>query len=652
MAVAAICVVFVSMPKRRAFDPQQIAADWQAAFAKSQEEVNKASQPFRQPAPGPAPMLDIQKIIAQAQGSDLHPQTPKLAPEQRFDEKPVNWPKAMRTTLDLPPYDGRLGLRTLSDDGATVVIGPAVYQRGPKGLYFVQKLNVPAEKGESFSWRDNMVCQVAGDWIAISTPSARRESGVVHLFQQTAGVWEHKQRLTPSDASPNGHFGTSLDVEGGVMLVSAPEQPNEDAQKSGVRREGAVYLFRLKDGQWQETARLGADGFPVQARWSLKLGKAVQISGTQVAISGQSDQNTFASLGQLKGDKIVWEQELTSLVDGFGDPEVMALDGKTLVTHASVKRTAVSRYRGAEQVLIFEKEAGGWRRTAELVATDFHELDAPLLGFGKMVSVHGDLVSATRIDQSPRGFVFQRSSKGTWAPVADEVTSKGPICVAGRHGIVSLQQGVNSQLQLDDVGREGVAAVTPQTVLAHMHESCLEQRKDGLFYVIGQKQPFTGKSTARFAATDRIKFQGSYEKGLPSGEHETLHASGRRSKMETYKDGKLTGEVKSYDEDGNLLATAVYEAGVKKSETTAPAPGRTSGRSNALSLFGRSSGSSANDLNLQMMQLEQAQRQKQMEAEMYMQRAHQEATESANREMRRYREQMSGRMGALGISSY
>ena len=61
--------------------------------------------------------------------------------------------------------------------------------------------------------------------------------------------------------------------------------------------------------------------------------------------------------------------------------------------------------------------------------------------------------------------------------------------------------------ELDDVGREGVASVTPQTVLAQMHESCLEQRKDGLFYVIGQKQPFTGKATARFAATDKIKFQ-------------------------------------------------------------------------------------------------------------------------------------------------
>jgi hypothetical protein len=653
MAAAAVCVVLVSLPKRRAFDPQQIAAEWQAAFAKSQAEINKvattSSKPFQQPVQTPNPVLSIQKIIAQAQGADLHSQVPKLAPEQRFQEKPVKWEKLTSATIELPPYQGQLGSHSLSEDGMTVVVGSAVYERGPKGLYLVQTLSVPAEKDEKFSWRENMVCRVAGDWIALSAPSARRDSGVVHLFQNVGGVWEHKQRITPSDASPNGHFGASMDLENDVLLVSAPDQPMPMQNSSGQRREGAVYVFRLKDSSWQESSRLGADEFPVPARWSLKLGKAVSISGEQIAVSGQSDQNTFASLGHLKGDKMVWDQVLTSLTDGIGNAEILDLDGKILVTHSSQKQEKAGRYRGAEQICIFEKEAGGWRRTAQVVAPDYHELDAPLSGFGRTVSVAGDVVCITRSGQISQGFFFQRDAKGVWAPVAGGVVAAGPeLCVAGRHGALSIRRGNrSSDWLLVDTGREGLPMAMPRVVLAQMDASCLEQRKDGLFYVVGQKQPFTGKATARHASKDRIKFLGSYEKGLPVGEHETLHLTGRRSKMETYKDGKLTGEVKSYDEDGNLLVTAIYEAGEKKSETTAPTPGRPSGRSNVQSLFGRSSPGISADY--QIMQLEQAQRQQQMQAEMYMQQAQQEAAESARRSMRDYREQMSGRMGALGI---
>lgn len=208
MAAAVVCIVLVSLPKRRAFDPKQIAADWQAAFAETQKQMNKvaatSSKPFQPPAQTPNPVLSIQKIIAQAQGADLHSQVPKLAPEQRLQDKPVKWDKLTSSTIEMPPHQGQLGIQSLSDDGVTVVIGSAVYQRGPKGLYLVQTLSVPAEKDETFSWRENMVCRVAGDWIAISAPSARRDSGVVHLFHNVSGVWTHKQRIAPSDASPNG----------------------------------------------------------------------------------------------------------------------------------------------------------------------------------------------------------------------------------------------------------------------------------------------------------------------------------------------------------------------------------------------------------------------------------------------------------------
>ncbi len=93
--------------------------------------------------------------------------------------------------------------------------------------------------------------------------------GAVVVFQRGAdGAYTQLTRLAASDASDGDSFGAAIAVAEGLVLIGAP---------GAKERAGAVYPFRLANGNWQQ-------GSPLQAREP----QANEAFGSSVALQGNA----------------------------------------------------------------------------------------------------------------------------------------------------------------------------------------------------------------------------------------------------------------------------------------------------------------------------------------------------------------------------
>jgi hypothetical protein len=76
------------------------------------------------------------------------------------------------------------------------------------------------------------------------------ESGAVHVFRRSASGWEREAVLNASDATAGARFGYSVDIEAGTIAVGAIYEG------SNGRDAGAVYIFRRDDSGWAQAAKL------------------------------------------------------------------------------------------------------------------------------------------------------------------------------------------------------------------------------------------------------------------------------------------------------------------------------------------------------------------------------------------------------------
>ena len=170
------------------------------------------------------------------------------------------WREAARlTAADGVPQD-RFG-RSLSVDGDRLLIGATsidssrgaayVFERDRSGAWKQVIKLVPSgtTAGDSFG----RLVLLQGDRAYIAGWGRDSSRGAVAVFRRgNDGRWTEEQTLKASDGAPNDFFGSSLAVEGDLMLVSA-------AQKDSAR--GATYVFRRDPaGQWKESAKIVRPG--------------------------------------------------------------------------------------------------------------------------------------------------------------------------------------------------------------------------------------------------------------------------------------------------------------------------------------------------------------------------------------------------------
>jgi Ca2+-binding RTX toxin-like protein len=207
------------------------------------------------------------------------------------------------------------------------------------------------------------------------------DRGAAHIFDLDAGTWEHTQQLTDPTAADFDFFGFAVSLDGDRALIGA----HLDAG-GGINR-GAAHIFDLTAGNWQHTQELtdptAADtdffGFAVSLDRDRALIGAPTDNGEAFADSGA------AHIFDLTAGNWQHTQQLSDPNTAGGDQFgfAVSLDGNRALVGARFDAGAGSA-RGAAH--IFDLDAGTWDHTQEL--TDPNPADSDFFGYA--VSLAGD----------------------------------------------------------------------------------------------------------------------------------------------------------------------------------------------------------------------------------------------------------------------
>ena len=88
------------------------------------------------------------------------------------------------------------------------------------------------------------------------------------------------------------------------------------------------------------------------------------------------------------------------------------------------------------------------------------------------------------------------------------------------------------------------------------------QRRNGLFYLPNQEEPFSGESLCVYKKNGQYFSKGVIKRGLKDGEWITWHENGQQRSKDNYKDGEENGEHSLWFDNGQLHFTNYQGAGV------------------------------------------------------------------------------------------
>ena len=250
---------------------------------------------------------------------------------------------------------------------------------------------------------------VAADNDAAFVSKTRGQSGpgVVYVFgrDNATGDWVERQRLEASDAGDKAdRFGAAMVREGNMLFIGAT---GSDGQR------GAVYVFTLEDGAWNQSAKIVADGgeehrfgSKLAARGNRLLVSATGASSAEGAVyvfELDAESGSWAEHAVLRGSDTGSDANTESLrawrtgraaVVGFG--AALALGEHTAVITAPA-------YGDSVLVYSHDPESDTWSLSGELGVEGLE--DRHLFGYALEMQDNEIFVSAPRSDDN-QGSVF------------------------------------------------------------------------------------------------------------------------------------------------------------------------------------------------------------------------------------------------------
>ena len=209
------------------------------------------------------------------------------------------------------------------------------------------------------------------------------EQGAVHVFVRQGGTWVAQARIDPPTQNGLGYFGTSVAIDAERLLVGAPGMTVEP----GPEAAGAAYAYQRDGGAWSLTGVLRAP----QPASNVAYGFAVASDRERLMVGAFQDGLQARGAAYVyRADTLALDGELRASLAQPGELAgiSVALAGSRAYLGASgFDRSGAS---GSGRVLVFERDAVGWREVAQWFATDAAGGDA----FGRALAADttGDVV--------------------------------------------------------------------------------------------------------------------------------------------------------------------------------------------------------------------------------------------------------------------
>ncbi len=234
---------------------------------------------------------------------------------------------------------------------------------------------------------------LSGNWAFVGAPDDQiggiNYIGSVLVYENTAGGWVQRQKLTASDGILHNVFGHALAADGNRLVVGAPDPLGDTI--------GAAYVFEYDGAQWVETQKL-QQGTGWGDDW---FGWSVDIDGDRIAVGAMYSHYPGLSWSRAHAgsawvfdhDGAQWNlsQEISAsdkdYYDLFG--AAIALDGDRLLVGArgegdDIGGGVVDAYMGAAYV--YDLIGATWTESQKLTAPIREELT----WFGNALDLNGN----------------------------------------------------------------------------------------------------------------------------------------------------------------------------------------------------------------------------------------------------------------------
>ena len=322
-----------------------------------------------------------------------------------------------------------------------------------------------------------------GETLLIGAIDADEARGAVYVFNYD-DAWQQVARLTASDASPGDQFGTSIAVDGDLILIGAQGRSEST---------GAVYVFaKNPDGTFSETGMLPVeginpgDGFGYVAAIEDNIavvGSPEQMEGMGAAHVFVNGSEGWSQVSKLAPDFLTERSRMGSAVmvhkgrvyvsapmqglvlEYEWDPESSQLRMRGQLTPFDAQRGSqfgASLAAGDSEIWIGDGRSGrgrgvvyrfmsgeeGWTGAMKLMPDE----EIGRAAFGSSLALYGDhaVVGAVRMDSRAGGAILLNRSEGEWSPVATLINEvKGYEAITGEE--VSCAEGKASRWSCQDV---------------------------------------------------------------------------------------------------------------------------------------------------------------------------------------------------------
>lgn len=227
------------------------------------------------------------------------------------------------------------------------------------------------------------------------------DAGAVYVYRRDALAWNEEQKLTALDAAPADGFGDAVAVDGDLILVGAP-----DDEHNSLTTAGSAYVFRWDGGTWSEVQKLIASDALAGDEFgtSVAIDGDVLVIGAARVDGGGSDSGAAYVFRWNGVDGWDEEQKLTPFdpgqFDNYGTS--VAVSGDTIVVGSPNDDDDGS---GSGSAYIYRWDSGSWvlDQTSALPLGKLTASDAAAGDhFGRSVSVRGNdlLIGAFRDDDA------------------------------------------------------------------------------------------------------------------------------------------------------------------------------------------------------------------------------------------------------------
>jgi hypothetical protein len=134
-----------------------------------------------------------------------------------------------------------------------------------------------------------------------STDTSSAGSGAAYVYTRTGSTWAVESYLKAANSKAGIHFGTSVAIDGSLIVVGAPDESANDttvtqgstaSSNVSASSAGAAYLFRRASTVWSELAYLKAPN----SNASDAFGGACAISGSSLAIGAALEDSNQTSI--------------------------------------------------------------------------------------------------------------------------------------------------------------------------------------------------------------------------------------------------------------------------------------------------------------------------------------------------------------------